>query len=146
MMTAMRPVALASSLALVVVACGWSTPQPASPGPGTNDSASPPVASASSPPAEQAPPPPHHRPIDLTSACPHDVHLYFGAKPGDGTGESATVSSGQTIPVPRQPDGTNVVWVVDDKGFGLASVNITKSMRHVHIDAACLKIDADSNR
>ena len=112
--------------------------------PAATDSAPPAATPASAPPAEQAPPP-KYRQLELTSACPHDVRLYFGAQPGDGKGESATVATGQTIPVPRQPDGTNVVWVVDEKGLGLASVNITKHMRHVRIDAACTRIDADSS-
>ncbi|HEY8087344.1 MAG TPA: hypothetical protein VIF09_05855 [Polyangiaceae bacterium] len=86
------------------------------------------------------------RSLDLTSVCSHDLHLWFGAHPGDGHGEAAVVATGATIPVPRQADGTNVVWVVDEKGFGLASVNITKNMRHIRIDAACMKIDADSTR
>jgi hypothetical protein len=74
------------------------------------------------------------------------MHLYFGDHPGDGNGQAAVVATGATIPVPRGPDGTVVVWVVDDKGFGLASVHVTRHMRHVRIDAACMKIDADSTR
>jgi hypothetical protein len=74
------------------------------------------------------------------------VRLYYGDHPGDGKGENATVSNGATIQVPRKPDGTQVVWVTDDKGSGLASVNITKHMRHIRIDAACMHIDADSTR
>jgi hypothetical protein len=97
-------------------------------------------------PTADATPPVPTRPLDLMSACPHDLHLYYGDHPGDGRGATATVAPGTTIPVPRRPDGTMVVWVVDDKGAGLASVNITKHMRHIRIDAACMKIDADSSR
>ena len=74
------------------------------------------------------------------------MRLYYGDHPGDGKGESATATTGAMLQVPRKPDGTQVVWVVDDKGFGLASVNITKHMRHIRIDTACMKIDADSTR
>jgi hypothetical protein len=90
--------------------------------------------------------PARSRPLDLTSACPHDVHLYFGDHPGDGQGQPGVVASGAVIPVPRGADGTQVVWVVDDKGFGLGNVHITKHMHHIRIDAACMKIDADSTR
>jgi len=102
-----------------------------------------PAASSTAPAADE---PPHHRPLDLASSCPNDVHLYFGEQPGDGKGQAAVVHTGATMPVPRGTDGTVVVWVTDDKGAGLASVHVTKHMRHVRIDATCSKIDADSSR
>jgi hypothetical protein len=128
--------------------CGCaSSPPPAAAPPG--DAIALPASSAPSAtaaaPAETAAPAPA-RPLDLTSACPRDVHLYYGDHPGDGKGEAATVGTGATIQVPRKADGTQVVWVTDDKGSGLASVNITKHMRHIRIDAACMRIDADSTR
>jgi hypothetical protein len=86
------------------------------------------------------------RPLDLFNACTKDVHLYFGEQPGDGRGEARTVSAGATIAVPRQPDDTATVWVVDDKGFGLASVHVTRRMKHVRIDPECMRIDADTRR
>jgi hypothetical protein len=109
------------------------------------------VSAATATPAAPAPTaeatrPVPTRPLDLTSACPHDVNLFYGNHPGDSNGEKATVSPGTTVPVPRRADGTMVIWVVDGNGAGLASVNITKHMRHIRIDAACMKIDADSTR
>ena len=41
------------------------------------------------------------------------------------------------------PDGSVVVWVVDDKGEGLASVHVTRRMKHVRINADCARIDAN---
>jgi hypothetical protein len=140
----MRRLLALAAPATVLFACA-SAPAPAVAPP--TDSAAPLAASsttpAPTPAAEDSPP---RRPLDLTSSCPHDVHLYFGDQPGDGKGQAAVAATGATIPVPRGPDGTVVVWVVDDKGFGLASVHITKHMRHVRIDAACMKLDADSTR
>jgi hypothetical protein len=104
------------------------------------------MASATAQAPADEPPAQHFRPVDLTSACPHEVHLYYGEQPGDGKGQSATVATGTTIPVPRGPDGTVVVWIVDEKGFGLASVHVTRAMRHVRFDAACSKLEADSTR
>ena len=77
------------------------------------------------------------------SSCPHDVKVYYGDQPGDGKGQASTVATGATIQVPRGPDGAVVVWVVDDKGSGLASVHVTRHMKHIKIDAACGRIDAD---
>jgi hypothetical protein len=117
-----------------------SVPPPAEPG------ASSTAASGSESAVADPAPAPHFRPLDLTSACPHDVHLYFGEHPGDGKGQPGVVTSDATIPVPRGADGTTTVWVVDNTGAGLASVQITRPMRHVRIDAACMKIEADSTR
>jgi len=134
------------AFAVVLCACGSSPPPaPSSPTDDGNPSAGTPAAAPAGTAADE-PPGPHFRPIDLTSACPHDVHLYFGDQPGDGKGHAVVAATGTPIPVPRGADGTMVVWVVDDKGFGLASVHVTKAMRHVRIDAACMKIDADSTR
>jgi len=36
-----------------------------------------------------------------------------------------------------------VVWVVTDKGMGLADVHVTRRMKHVAIDASCMRIDAN---
>jgi len=138
----MRRFAVALLLALSPLACASSPPPAETP---ASAASSPPVASVA-PSATTEAPAPHFRPLDLASACPHEVHLYYGEQPGDGKGQSATVATGATIPVPRGPDGTVVVWVVDDKGFGLASVHVTRPMRHVRFDAACSKLEADSTR
>jgi hypothetical protein len=144
MMGAMRsPLLLAS--ALVLCACG-SSPPPAASSPADDATLSAGTPAPASTAGAADDPGPHFRPIDLTSACPHDVHLYFGDQPGDGKGHAVVAATATPIPVPRGADGTMVVWVVDDKGFGLASVHVTKAMRHVRIDAACMKIDADSTR
>jgi hypothetical protein len=129
-----------------VAACGGSTPPAAAPAASTSDdtaSLSPP-ASASTPaaPADTAPARPP-RPLDLTNSCAKAMRLYYGENPGDGAGQFATVDPGATIPVPRGPDGAVVVWVVTDKGLGLATVHVTKRMKHVAIDTSCMKIDAN---
>jgi hypothetical protein len=74
------------------------------------------------------------------------MQVYYGDQPGDGEGKGATVPGGATVPLTRNADGTLVVWVTDEKGTGLASVHVTRHMRHVKIDAACGRIDADSTR
>lgn len=133
-------------LAVALLGCG-SAPPPAASAPAASSDVGPAApasaASASPPPAEATAP---QRPLDLANSCPNDVHLYFGDQPGDGKGQAVTVHTGTTTPVPRGADGTVVVWVTDDKGAGLASVHVTKHMRHVRIDATCSKIDADSSR
>ncbi len=134
-------------MTVALAACGAPPPAAAPPAvAGTATGDMPPATSASSSAAPAADALPPQRPLDLASSCPSDVHLYFGDQPGDGKGQAAVVRTGSTLPVPRGSDGTVVVWVTDDKGAGLASVHVTKHMRHIRIDASCSKIDADSSR
>jgi len=143
----MRVRSLSLVAAIAACACAESTPPPAGV---TNSPPPPPATSAatteSSSPAASAEPPVPSRPLDLTNDCPKDIRLYYGEQPGDGHGDRASVAPGATIPVPRKDDGSVTVWVVDDKGFGLASVHVTRRMRHVRIDASCARIDAGSTR
>jgi hypothetical protein len=137
---------LAILVAVLVVGCG-SPPPPAAPAPSspvaaTTDAPTAPPAASSSAPAEGRPP----RPLDLANACPKDVHLYYGAQPGDGKGQAATVAAGATVQVPRGDDGEVTVWVTDDAGSGLASVHVKKGMKHVWIDASCARIDAGNTK
>jgi len=137
---------LGALAALVLAACGGSAPPAASPAASSDAASAPSAPAASSPPSSTADAPAPQRPLDLANNCPHDVHVYYGDQPGDGKGQAATVTTGATTPIPRGADGTVVVWVTDDKGAGLASVHVTKHMRHVKIDASCGRIDADSTR
>jgi hypothetical protein len=132
------------------LACA-SSPPPASAPSTAPDIAAAPGSSLGAPPAASGAPAPEvaatpQRPLDLTNGCSHDMHVYYGEQPGDGKGQAATVSASAVVPVPRNADGTVVVWVTDEKGSGLASVHVTKHMRHVRIDTGCMKIDADSVR
>jgi hypothetical protein len=144
MMRVMRPSPLPGCL-LALVACASSPPPAAAP---PADIAAPTAspAPAPAPATAEAPATAPQRPLELANACSHEMRLYYGDHPGDGKGENVTVAAGATIPVPRRPDATQVVWVVDEMGNGLGHVTITKNMRHIRIDPACMHIDADSTR
>jgi hypothetical protein len=88
-------------------------------------------------------PPVSSRPLDLANHCAKETRFYFGDDPGDGKGQFATLAAGATAAVPRGADGSVVVWVLGDRGLGLASVHVTRRMKHVHLDAACMHLDAD---
>lgn len=139
-----RTPSLASLACAAVLAACASTPPPAPAAPTPPaDGATQPAASSSALPADAPPTAAQQRPLDLASFCPHDLRLYYGQNPSDGTGTNATIQTGAVLPVPRQPDGTVVIWVVDQKGQGLASVNVTRRMKHVRINADCSRIDAN---
>jgi hypothetical protein len=134
-----------ASLACIVVlaACDPDRPPPATPPTSPAEGTAQPAASSAAVPAEAAPTAEQQRPLDLASFCPHDLRLYYGDQPGDGLGTNATIATGATLAVPRKPDGSVVIWVVDEKGQGLASVHVTRRMKHVRINADCSRIDAN---
>jgi hypothetical protein len=87
------------------------------------------------------------RALDLTNECPREMHVAFGEQvPVEGKTQVTAIASGAVMQVPRNPDGSVVVWVTNEKGGGLASVHVTKRMRHVRIEPSCLQIEADSAR
>jgi hypothetical protein len=125
----------------MLLACAPAA-QPAAPtAPPSAPEASAGPSSAPPAPAQEAPAP-RARQLDLTNACPKPIRLVYGASPSDAAGRPATVSAGATVDVPRGPDGTVTVWIVDDAGRGLASVSVRRRMTHVQIDAGCSRIDA----
>jgi hypothetical protein len=129
---------------LVLVACA-SSPPPPPPAP-IADVPAPSASPAPTPAPTETAAPTAQRPLDLANGCYHEMRLYYGDHPGDGKGQNVTVQANATIPVPRRPDATQVVWVVDEMGNGLGHVTITKNMRHIRIDTGCMHIDADSTR
>lgn len=134
---------LACLACFALAACASpAPPAPASPS-APSDTATPAPAASSAAPAAEGPTREQQRPLDLASFCPHDLRLYYGDQPGDGKGTNVTITTGAVLPVPRNPDGSVVVWVVDDKGEGLASVHVTRRMKHVRINADCARIDAN---
>jgi hypothetical protein len=116
-----------------------STPSPAQAPDAQPASGPSPAVSAGS----EALPPPEARRLDLTNNCSKETRFYYGDDPSDGKGQFATVASGATVAVPRGADGSVVVWVVGDRGLGLASVHVTRRMKHVRLDTACMHLDAD---
>jgi hypothetical protein len=141
-LTFAAPSALAACAAVSPSATPSSAPDTAPETAASSSSASAPATA----PAAAEPTALQQRPLDLTNDCAHEMHVYFGEHPGDGKGEAKTLAPGAAVAVPRRPGGAVVVWVTDDKGFGLASVHVTKRMRRVRIDASCMKIDADTSR
>jgi hypothetical protein len=137
-----RAPSLACVAFLALAACESPAP-PAPAAPGAPSVGAPEPAASSAASAAPTPTPEQQRPLDLASFCPHDLRLYYGDNPSDGTGVHATISQGAALQVPRNPDGSVVVWVVDEKGQGMASVHVTKRMKHVRINTDCARIDAN---
>jgi hypothetical protein len=146
-----RPILAASltlslvSLSLLAVGCG-SKPEPATP------SLSDPAGAASGPlPAPAEPEPaasgaePAHRqrkPFPIHSSCSEVVTIVFGEDPKAPGAGRRTVAPNSSIDGPRDADGKQTVWLLDDKGEQLVKVNITRGMKTLEIGRSCRTLDA----
>jgi hypothetical protein len=94
-----------------------------------------------SPPAELATPPP--RPaatVQVFNTCDKDVVFHYGPLAQEGSGTATTLAANMSTTVPRQPDGTLAVWLVN-KG-AIAAVSVTPRMTRVDVGKSCWTLDA----
>ena len=133
------PVSVLAIVAVVVAACGGS---------GGGSSAAPPPHAEDRPADENSGGGGDYRPpvtpnIELHNACTDAVPIYFGEQPNGTTGDFVTLRGDSTSHVPRREHGELTVWIVDDKGFGLAHVKVTRRMKRVEIGPSCRTLHAD---
>jgi hypothetical protein len=81
--------------------------------------------------------------VEIHNACTEAVPIYFGEQPNGTTGDFVTLRGDGTSHVPRREHGELTVWIVDDKGFGLAHVKVTRRMKRVEIGPSCRTVHAD---
>ena len=149
--TAMLTVALATT----IVACG-NHPEPASPSlsdpahaadltpagssalpAATSD---PDAANGASGSAEE-----HHRqrkPFPIHSSCSDVVTIVVGEDPKAQGAGRRTVAPNSAIDGPRDAEGKQTVWLLDDKGEPTVKVHITRGMKQLEIGRSCRTLDA----
>lgn len=136
---------LSLSLSLAALACG-SKPEPATPslsdpagaaaGPlpaATTD----PEAAAGAEPAKR-----QRKPFPIHSSCSEVVTIVFGEDPKAPGAGKRTIAPNSTIDGPRDADGKQTVWLLDDKGEQLVKVNVTRGMKTLEIGRSCRTLDA----
>lgn len=138
--------ALAPAVSLVLIACGGAAPDapppvaPSSPAPAA---AAPPAPAASD--EERAPTHAQKRPLEITSQCDHPVAYFVGedpkAEPVGGSGKR-TVDPLASLAVERRRDGTQTVWLLDEKSEPLIKVSITRGMKKIEVGRSCRTLDA----
>lgn len=136
---------LAAAFVLSIFACG-NTPEPATPslsdpagaaaGPMPAASADP-EASAGAEPARR-----QRKPFPIHSSCSDVVTIVFGEDAKAQDAGKRTVAPNSTIDGPRDADGKQTVWLLDDKGEPLVKVNITRGMKTLEIGRSCRTLDA----
>lgn len=127
---------------LALAACGGGAATPPSSLAGPAPAEAPASPEAATPVAKPAPPPPKRRPYEIHNDCADVVTVVFGDEPkAEGAG-SRTLAPGSSIEGPRDADGNQTVWLLDDAGEPLIKVNVTRGMRRVQIGRSCRTLDA----
>lgn len=146
---------LASSL--ILAACGGPSGEGAPAAAPSSAPAETPASSAASPvsagtgapsagPSSDEPQNPtgaQKRPLDITSQCEHPVAYFVGDDPkaGPATAKRA-VDPLQVLPVERRRDGSQTVWLLDEKSEPLVKVSITRGMKKIEVGKSCRTLDA----
>lgn len=139
--------ALSSLLSLGILGCGGGAGEVAPPA--AQPSTPPPAPSAAAPAAaseeERAPTHAQKRPLEITSQCDHPVAYFVGedpkAEPVGGSGKR-TVDPLASLAVERRRDGTQTVWLLDEKSEPLIKVSITRGMKKIEVGRSCRTLDA----
>jgi hypothetical protein len=87
----------------------------------------------------------HHRqrkPFPIHSSCTDVVTVVFGEDPKAQGAGRRTVAPSSSIDGPRDADGKQTVWLLDDKGEPTVKVHITRGMKQLEIGRSCRTLDA----
>jgi hypothetical protein len=133
-------------LSIATLACGSQKTEPTAPTSGTSEPAS--TASSSTPTASATPsaeinqdPPKKRKPFEVYSACTDVATIVFGEESNTERGKK-TIAPSSTVEGPRDPNGNQVVWLLDPKGEPIVKVTVTKGMKRVEIGRSCRTLDA----
>lgn len=88
----------------------------------------------------------HHRqrkPFPIHSQCTRVVTVVFGEDPKAASAGKRTIAPDSTIDGPRDSDGKQTVWLLDEKGEPLpVKVHVTRGMKQLEIGRSCTTLDA----
>ena len=76
--------------------------------------------------------------VSIRSACAKTAKVFYGDKPKFGSGTSSTVSSNSVSNKTFKPG--DMMWVVDEKDEGLASVKVEDKTKEIEIGSDCKSI------
>jgi hypothetical protein len=140
---------------LAAVACG-TKPEPSAPSlsdpahaavdPTTPAGSSALPAASADPEGASAGDEKHHRqrkPFPIHSQCTRVVTVVFGEDPKAPSAGKRTIAPDSTIDGPRDAEGKQTVWLLDEKGEPLpVKVHITRGMKQLEVGRSCTTLDA----
>jgi predicted small lipoprotein YifL len=133
--------ALRIALVTTLAACGEKEPAKAPEAPPV-DPPSTEAAPTPEPPPAPVPEPRKRKPFEVYSACDEVVTVVFAQDPKAPHAGSRTIAPGSTIEGPRDNEGNQTVWLLDEKGEPLIKVHVTRGMKRVEIGKSCRTLDA----
>jgi hypothetical protein len=75
--------------------------------------------------------------INVRNTCSKTVELFIGDKPKYGSGTKTSIGGNTSTSFGRKPDGTAVIWIIDDKENGITSVTATADTKSIEIGSSC---------
>jgi predicted small lipoprotein YifL len=133
--------ALLVALATTLAACGDKEPAKSPEAPPMDPPSTEATPVAEEPPAP-APEPKRRKPFEVHSSCDDVVTVVFAEDPKAPNAGGRTIAPGSSIEGPRDNDGNQTVWLLDEKGEPLIKVNVTRGMKRVEIGKSCRTLDA----
>lgn len=82
------------------------------------------------------------KPFPIHSSCSEVVTIIFGEDPKAQGAGRRTVAPNSAIDGPRDSEGKQTVWLLDDKGEPTVKVHITRGMKQLEIGRSCRTLDA----
>jgi hypothetical protein len=76
--------------------------------------------------------------VDIRSACPDTVPVFYGSDPGYGSGTESSIESNSVSSYTFNPG--DMFWITDGNGHGVASVTVSANTHELEIDASCTSI------
>jgi hypothetical protein len=130
-----------------VSACGGA-PEPKTPslsdpaGAGVDAAGAPPVDPAVANAGIENAPHRQRKPFPIHSSCSDVVTIAFGEDPKAADSGHRTIAPNSEIDGPRDADGNQTVWLLDDKGEPIVKVHVTRGMKQLEIGRSCRTLDA----
>jgi hypothetical protein len=96
------------------------------------------ASSSAEPPA----PPRPRKPFEVFNGCADVATISFAEDAKAPNAGRKTIAPSSTIEGPRNADGNQTVWLLDEKGEPLVNVHVTRGMKRVEIGRSCRTLDA----
>jgi hypothetical protein len=127
---------LLAPVLLLPLAC--ENKEPAAP-----TASSAPAASVVPVAAEPTPEPRKRKPFEVYSNCAEVVTVVFADDPKAANVGKRTIAPSSTIEGPRNNEGNQTVWLLDQNGEPLdVKVHVTRGMKRVEVGKSCRTMDA----
>lgn len=135
------------ALVVLAAACGGSSEPPKTAEKGTSTTA-PADADAGAttaipaPAASAEPAKPRRKPFEIHNACTDVATIVFGENATAPNAYQRKLAPSTDAEGPRDDDGNQTVWLLDEHGDPLVKVRVTRGMKRVEIGRSCRTLDA----